>query len=152
MDIVRSSAYVNRKGMITKDTKNSSSTRTIDLSDSSIILLKNYQKWQSEKRLAMGDQWHNTDRLFTQANGLPMNADTIGQWFKKFISKTDLPKVTLHSLRHTNATLMIASGADIRSVSGRLGHSNTSTTLNIYSHFIQSRNREIADKLQQMLG
>ena len=152
MDIVRSSAYVNRKGMITKDTKNLSSTRTIDLSDSSIILLKNYQKWQSEKRLAMGDQWHNTDRLFTQANGLPINADTIGQWFKKFISKTDLPKVTLHSLRHTNATLMIASGADIRSVSGRLGHSNTSTTLNIYSHFIQSRNREIADKLQQMLG
>ena len=152
MNIVRSSAYVNRKGMISKETKNLSSTRIIDLSDNVIVLLKNYQRWQSEKRIAMGDQWHNTDRLFTQANGLPMNADTIGQWFTKFISKTDLPKVTLHSLRHTNATLMIASGADIRSVSGRLGHSNTSTTLNIYSHFIQSRNREIADKLQQMLG
>ena len=75
-----------------------------------------------------------------------------GQWFKKFISKTDLPQVTLHSLRHTNATLMIATGADIRSISGRLGPSNTSTTLNIYSHFIESRNREIADKLQEMLG
>lgn len=77
MNIVRSSAYVNKKGMITKDTKNLSSTRTIDLSDSAIILLKNYQKWQSKKRLAMGNQWHNTDRLFTQVNGLPMNIDTI---------------------------------------------------------------------------
>lgn len=152
MNIVRSSAYVNRKGMITKDTKNLSSTRIIDLSDSAIILLKNYQKWQNERRLAMGNQWHNTDRLFTKTNGLPMNVDTIGQWFKKFISKTDLPHVTLHSLRHTNATLMIATGADIRSISGRLGHSNTSTTLNIYSHFIESKNREIADKLQEMLG
>ena len=77
MNIVRSSAYVNKKGMITKDTKNLSSTRMIDLSDNAIVLLKSYQKWQGEKRLLMGDQWHNTDRLFTQANGLPMNADTL---------------------------------------------------------------------------
>lgn len=152
LNIVRTSTYVNGKGMITKDTKNSSSTRIIDLSDSAIILLKNYQKWQSIRCLKMGDQWHDTDRLFTQYNGLPMDANTIGKWFKQFINTTDLPKVTLHSLRHTNATLMIATGADIRSVSGRLGHSNTSTTLNIYSHFIESRNREIADKLQEMLG
>ena len=47
LNIVRTSTYVNGKGMITKDTKNSSSTRIIDLSDSAIILLKNYQKWQS---------------------------------------------------------------------------------------------------------
>ena len=152
LNIVRTSTYVNGKGMITKDTKNSSSTRIIDLSDSAIILLKNYQKWQSIRCLKMGDQWHDTDRLFTQYNGLLMDANTIGKWFKQFINTTDLPKVTLHSLRHTNATLMIATGADIRSVSGRLGHSNTSTTLNIYSHFIESRNREIADKLQEMLG
>lgn len=56
------------KVWLQKDTKNSSSTKIIDLSDSAIILLKNYQKWQSIRCLKMRDKWHDTDRLFTQYN------------------------------------------------------------------------------------
>ena len=46
--------------------------------------------------------------------------------------------ITLHSLRHTNASLMIANGTNVRTVSARLGHAQTSTTTNIYAHVIQS--------------
>ena len=60
--------------------------------------------------------------------------------------------MTLHSLRHTNASLMIAEGADVCTVSKRLVHANTSTTLNIYAHALKSKDLEIADKLENILS
>ena len=49
--------------------------------------------------------------------GLPTMPDTVTTWFRKFIDKTDLPPIHIHSLRHINATLMISLGIDIRTVS-----------------------------------
>ena len=103
-------------------------------------------------RLNAGDQWIDTDRLFTQWNGLPIYPDTITEWFPKFLERSGLPRVTLHSLRHSNATLMIAEGVDIRTVSNRLGHAQTSTTLNIYSHALKSRDQDAAEKLDAVLN
>ena len=60
--------------------------------------------------------------------------DYITKWFKKFLERNNLPPVTLHGLRHTHATLLIANGTDYKTVSAILGHSQTSTTMNIYVH------------------
>ena len=125
--------------------------RVIDLSDTAILLLKVYRNWQTQERFKLGDKWVDTDRLFCQWNGNPIHPDTITGWFRDFVNRNNLPKVTVHSLRHTNATLMIASGTDIRTVAGRLGHAQTSTTTNTYSHVIQSANRVAADRLDAML-
>ena len=108
--------------------------------------------WSASNINNLGDQWHDTDRLFTQWNGLPIYPDTVTDWFAKFIRKHDFPHVTLHSLRHTNASLMIAEGADVCTVSKRLGHANTATTLNIYAHALNSKDLEIADKLESVLS
>ena len=115
-------------------------------------LLIEYRKYQDKLREEAGDQWEETDRLFTQWNGKPIYPDTITDWFHKFLARSELPKVTLHSLRHSNATLMIAEGVDIRTVSNRLGHAQTSTTLNIYTHALKSRDRDVAEKLDEALG
>ena len=115
-------------------------------------LLKSYRSYQALERLRVGDRWVDTDRLFTQWNGEPIYPDTVTDSFAKFLKRHDLPKVTLHSLRHSNATLMIAEGADIRTVSNRLGHAQTSTTLNIYSHALKSRDQDAADKLDAALN
>ena len=88
--------------------------------------------------------------LYTSGN--PIHPDTVSGWFAKFIKKTDLPPVTLHSLRHTNATLLIANKADIRTVSQRLGHAQTSTTVNIYAHAIQSADAATAEVLDDILN
>lgn len=61
-----------------------------------------------------------------------------------------LDTVNFHGLRHTNATLLIGLGADVTTVSGRLGHKETSTTMNIYSHFLQKADRSAADKLENL--
>lgn len=73
-------------------------------------------------------------------------------WFKEFVKRTDLPQVHIHSLRHTNATLLIAGGTDVvRTVSRRLGHAQTTTTMNIYSHAIRSADESAAETLENLL-
>jgi integrase len=82
-------------------------------------MLKEYAKVQKEDQLRAGDKWVNTDRIFTQWNGESIHPDSITGWFREFIQKTDLPQVSIHSLRHTNITLLIAAGVPLRTVSYR---------------------------------
>lgn len=150
LSINRTSQYTNEKGIYTDDVKTASSRRSMKLSDEVTELLKEYKVWQDEKRLAIGDKWTDTDRLFTQWNGLPMSLSTPYKWLQDFTKKNNLPKINIHSLRHTNATLLIRQGVNVRTVAGRLGHSVTSTTLNIYSHELQSADAAAADSLSNI--
>ena len=59
--------------------------------------------------------------------------------------------IPLHGLRHTSATLLIANNQDIRSVSARLGHAETSTTMNIYAHALESADKKASDILENVL-
>ncbi len=62
-----------------------------------------------------------------------------------------LPGVRLHDLRHFNASALLASGTDLRTVSGRLGHADASTTLNIYSHFVRQADEKAAGNIGAVL-
>lgn len=152
LSIVRTSQYIGNKTLITKEPKTKSSRRMMKLSNDIIKMLKVYRAWQIEQRFKISSEWNDTDRLFTQWNGLPMYPDSLTKWFNKFLNRHNLRHVTLHSLRHTNATLMIAEGTDIRTVSSRLGHSNTSTTLNIYTHALKSKDTQAAEVLNDVLA
>lgn len=151
MHVVRSAQYIGNKTMITKEPKTKSGIRHFSLSIHACILLKKYKRWQLEQKFNAGDKWEESDRLFTSWNGKPIHPDTVTDWFSKFIKRSGLPYVTLHSLRHTNATLMIAEGTDVCTVSRRLGHANTATTLNIYAHALKSKDREAANTLDNVL-
>ena len=61
-----------------------------------------------------------------------------------------LPDIPLHGLRHTSATLLISQNIDVRTVSGRLGHAQTSTTMNIYSHALKKMDEKAADALESL--
>ncbi len=150
--ICRSSLYSPVLGIFEDGTKTDNSARTIKVADIVIDILKDYRRWQLEYRLKIGDQWHSTNRLFTKWNGEPFCPDVLTSWFKKFLKRNNLPDVTLHSLRHTNATLLIASGVPITTVSNRLGHTNTTTTTKIYAHAIRSADEAAAETLQNILA
>ena len=152
ISICCSSQYIGNKQFITKEPKTKSGIRKISVGHAVCRLLMDYRDYQNQLRAEAGDQWEENDRLFTQWNGKPIYPDTITDWFPKFLARCGLPKVTLHSLRHSNATLMIAEVVDIRTVSNRLGHAQTSTTLNIYTHALKSRDRDVAEKLDEALG
>ena len=147
----RTSQYLPGKGIFTKETKTVTSDRTIKLPLQAFEMLKEYKKGQKEDQLRAGDKWVKTDRIFTQWNGEPIHPDSITGWFREFIQKTDLPQVSIHSLRHTNITLLIAAGVPLRTVSYRAGHAQTSTTANIYSHAIKTADEMAADVLDDIL-
>ena len=144
--------YLDKHGIITDTTKNESSSRVIKASKSAMTMLKDYKVWQIQHRLQMGDRWKETDRLFTTAFGEPIHPDTIGGWFSDFVKRNDLPHITIHSLRHTNATLMINSGVPLTTIAARLGHANTNTTTKIYVHAIQSADALAAEQLDEILS
>lgn len=149
--IRRSSLYSPKRGIFEDTTKNETSHRAFSVSVDVIALLQRFRLWQNEQRLKMGSQWHNTDRIFTKWNGLPMNPDTLSAGFKKFLEKNNLPNIPLHGLRHTNATLQIASGVPLTTVAKRLGHANTVTTSKIYAHAIQSADEQAVAMLDSLL-
>lgn len=145
-------AYIAESGIITDTTKNETSVRSIKTPVSAMLMLKDYKVWQMQKRLMVGDRWENHNRLFTTATGKPIHPDTISGWFADFIKRNDLPHVTIHSLRHTNATLMINSGVPLPTVSARLGHANPTTTAKIYTHAIKSADAVAAEQLDDILS
>ena len=77
--------------------------------------------------------------------------DAISRFNKDKPLEQQLPHIPFHGLRHTSATLLIASKQDVKTVSRRLGHAQTSTTMNIYAHALQESDRNAADALTTML-
>lgn len=124
-----------------------------------ISYIKRYKVEQAEYRLSIGDQWLDTNLLFVQWNGKQMHPCTPYSTFKDIIKKYNktveneadkLPDIPLHGLRHTSATLLILDNVDIRTISARLGHAQTSTTMNIYAHALEKMDEKAADSLEDM--
>lgn len=154
--IRRTSQYGGKeKGVFTDTTKTEQSVRSISVPAELLDLLRQYRAWQNERRLLLGDawsaEWIKHPRLFTSSTGAPMHPDVPYNMLHKMLKRHGMEPVSLHSLRHTNATLLIGSGADVRTVSGRLGHSQTSTTLNIYAEFLQSADKAASEALANAL-
>ncbi len=152
IDISRSSLYLSDRGVFDDDTKTNSSKRVIKVPTVAVEMLKEHKRQQITERLKLGDKWVESNKVFTQWNGKPIHPDTITGWFARFIKRHDLPPIHLHSLRHTNATLLIAAGTDLRTVSKRLGHSNMTTTANIYTHAIKSADERASELLGDILN
>lgn len=144
LSIVRTSQYTPETGNFTDTTKTASSQRVLRLAPEMIALLREFKAWQNERRLAVGaawsPKWAEHPRLFTQWNGIPMHNNTPYRALQRLLERYGMEHVSLHSLRHTNASVLIENGEDVRTVSGVLGHTQPSTTLNYYAHFFQKAN------------
>lgn len=151
INIERTNIYMPKKGIVEDSTKTKGSKRVIKVSDIALKTLKEYISWQCEQRLLLGDKWENTGYIFTTWNGKPIHPDTLSGWFRDFVRKNNLPDICLHSLRHTNASLLIASGVNLTTVAVRLGHANTNTTTKIYAHAIKTADEMAAETLQNIL-
>ena len=93
------------------------------------------------------------DYLFRQPNGKPMNPCTFTYRFKLILKANNLPQdLNVHSLRHTNASLLIAQEVAVRTVASLLGHAQASTTLDIYAHAFDKNKRKAQEKLGKAIG
>jgi integrase len=130
--------------------KNNSSVRIIDISIHTIEALSEYKNYTDQLKETLLDKWEGSNKVFTTEFGGPIHPDTPRKLFYQVLIKYNLPIINFHALRHTCASLLIASGVNIAAVSRRLGHADISTTLNIYSHAYNSGNKEIVDKFNTM--
>jgi integrase len=82
---------------------------------------------------------------------VPWRPDATSHRFTRVCAKAGLDGVRLHDLRHYVATRMLSTGADVRTVAGRLGHANPSVTLNVYAQFLPQSDRRAAEDLAALL-
>lgn len=120
-----------------KAPKSKSSIRTIGIPNCLIPTLLEYKANQEIHASYMGDKWNSLGYVFTEIDGQVMNPHTPTKQFSKFLKRHNIRHLKFHGLRHTSATLLLASGCDIKTVSTRLGHSDIDTT-NIYVHCLES--------------
>ena len=141
--------YVVGYGTIKDKPKTEAGTRVVTASQTVINLLKQYRNYQIQQRLKLGTAWKNEPYVFVLDDGTPISPNLPYKWFIAFLDKHNLPKITFHQLRHTNASILIASGEDVVTVSSRLGHADKSITLNTYSHLIKSKEAQVANKMDE---
>ena len=114
--------------------KTSGSKRRIVLPAYILDLLKDHRRKQFERRLKAGCTWAAMDAVFTNDSGNYMSACMLNTRLHKFCKQEGLPDLHVHSLRHTHASLLINGNFTAKVVANRLGHVNTRTTLEVYSH------------------
>ncbi len=111
--------------------------------------LRDEKRRQAEKKLKAGAMWDNPDDLvFTTKHGRVVCVSTFYGQFKKAAAAIGRPDLRPHDLRHTAATVAIASGADVKSVQGLLGHATATFTLDVYAHTSERMMQDTADRVQ----
>lgn len=149
--ICRSISYTPDKGVYESTPKTASSKRYISLPVEATSLLRKYKAWQSSEIIRLGEYYQRNDYVFSQDNGSPLHPDSVTTWLYRFSKRNGLPHISPHALRHTMTSMLIFNGIDIVSTSKRLGHSQVSTTSDIYAHIVEAADKKNADLLGEIL-
>lgn len=140
--------YTKEKGVYATTPK-SGKSRTIFLTKPALTIMREWKREQMTSRFR--NAIPISGYCFDARDGKGMNPAAISSYFRKLAKTYNIPHFHPHALRHTMATISIANGADIVSVSKKLGHSNTSITLNVYSHANEEAQRRANEILENAI-
>ena len=130
--------------IVVSDMKSAYSLRTIDLDERTVAVLRSWRKQQLEQYMATGVRVDDSGFVFAKPDGSPLHPDYMSQTFERLLKKLDLPRIRLHDLRHTHATLMLKEGVPVKVVSERLGHSSVAFTMQVYQHVLPGMQADAA--------
>ncbi|MDP9335969.1 MAG: site-specific integrase [Actinomycetota bacterium] len=125
-------------------TPKSGRARTVAIDREAVALLKRHRTAQLEERMRWGEAWTDTGRVFTREDGQALRPSTVTQTFDRRVARLPVPRIRLHDLRHTHATLLLARGTHPKVVQERLGHSSVQITLDVYSHIAPGMQQDAA--------
>jgi integrase len=132
--------------IVTGPPKTARSRRQVFLDEWTLDVLRAQRRSQAADRLAAGPAWNaDEDYVFTDELGVPVNPNSVSKRFDTIVRKSGLPRIRLHDLRHTYATVALKAGVHPKVVSERLGHATVGITLDLYSHVTPSIARDAAD-------
>jgi integrase len=127
------------------------SRRSIPLPKFLLKVLKTQRARLSELRLMAGSAWQDHDLVASRADGSPMDPRRVSRLFTA-LAKESGYDFTFHGLRHAYASLMLASGIDLKVTSDLLGHSTIGITADLYTHVTERLHKEAAERLDALLG
>lgn len=161
--IQQAAAYTSETGQYIKAPKTQAGYRDIFLPAAAMDALKQLKRSQQKEIIKLGTAWEGSRQIeenlcFAGDTGRMMAGSTPRKELNRFLTSYNkafpekaLPVLTFHQLRHTSASLLISQGLDPVAVAQRLGHADAVTTLRIYAHSFEERDRAAADALESIL-
>jgi len=159
VDCIYCQIYVNRSlhqlkngSFIFTQPKSAKSSRTIALTPSTILMLREYQEKQKLEREMLGTSLADGDLVFSNLEGKPLRPNTITRAWTTLAAKCGLKVIRLHDARHTHASLMLKQGIHPKVVQERLGHSSIQMTIDTYSHVAPGIQEAAAKRFDEILN
>lgn len=146
--------YINRQGFVFRPIgKSKKALRELTLLDQAAYALRQRRKQQLEEKMAAPPgQYQETDLIFTDHLGRPLDPSGLTRRFKRLATKAGFPNLRFHDLRHTFATFMLEMGIHPKVVQEYLGHETIGITMDTYSHVIPGVHQEAVARVNEYLA
>jgi len=150
LSVVQQITEVHGRGVVgTPKTKRG--TRLIPIDNDTVAILRRHQEMQDVERAAWGPAWNDAGLVFTREDGRALRPEYATRHFQALAQQSGLPAIRLHDLRHTNASLALEAGVEMKVVSDRLGHSQISVTADLYTHVSRRLGNAAAEQIAGIL-
>jgi integrase len=126
-------------------------SRSVALDAGTVDALRAHRKAQAAERLALGPAYVDSDLVFCREDGEALRPRSFSRAFDRHVATAELPRIRLHDLRHTWATLALSAGVHPKIVSERLGHATIAITLDTYSHVSPGMQQDAAETVAALL-
>jgi integrase len=135
----------------TSTPKTARGRRSLALDPVTVAALQQHRHRQQAERIALGHPSHDLDLVFAREDGQPIHPDHFSQLFDRTVKKVGLPRIRLHDVRHTYASLGLAAGVPTKVMSERLGHATSAFTADVYTHVIPALEEAAADQVANLI-
>ncbi|MFC1893066.1 tyrosine-type recombinase/integrase [Chloroflexota bacterium] len=152
LSITRSLHHLKDGSYVFTEPKSAKSRRTIALSPSAILLLKEHKEKQRLESAMLGVPLRDNGLVFSTLEGKPLRPNTITRAWVMLTDKAGVKPIRLHDARHTHASIMLKQGVHPKIVQERLGHSSIEMTLDIYSHVMPGLQEAAAKRFDDVFN
>lgn len=132
--------------------KSVSGLRTVALDATTVTMLRTHRANQNKEKLALGAGYVDSDLVFAREDGAPLRPEWVSKRFHVLTDAAKLPRIHLHDLRHSAASMALAAGVPMKVVSDNLGHSTLAVTANVYSHVSSELAKDSAERVAAALA
>lgn len=152
LNVVRSPGAPDGGLVFSERTKTDRGRRVVDLDPGTVATLRARRRQQAEHRLAMGAGWANDhDLVFTEPDGRPLDPESVSQVFNRRVTRSGLPRIRFHDLRHTHCAHLIEAGEQLLLITRRLGHASVAFTQDKYGHLFEDAGLQAASAVAAMV-
>jgi integrase len=150
LEVRHSLERVKGEGLRLSEPKSNKAKRELRIPQICLSSLASHKMAQAKQREWAGSNWQDNDFVFTTNIGTPIHPDDLSRELPAALAAAKLPRVRLHDLRHSCATLLLSLGVHRKLVQETLGHSTFQLTMDTYSHMIPALRNEVADRMDEI--